>query len=72
MGAWAYCRACDRALGVPTVVDAIMGEQLCPNCTNPREVEHAFKRQFLEPLDKLLKNPDFQQWLDKQPEDPDV
>lgn len=54
MSHWAYCPQCKEGMGLPTVVDAIIGKMKCPNCSN----EDAYtmddweRRNFLQPLMK--------------------
>lgn len=37
MGAWSYCR-CGRAQGMPTIIDAIRGNQECYHCGNRKDI----------------------------------
>jgi Zn ribbon nucleic-acid-binding protein len=62
MGAFSYCRNCERPLSMPDLEDAVIGHRECPDC-GTREWIDDFHRKVLvlevneriERLEKIVK-----------------
>lgn len=48
MSTWAYCERCKHSIPFPTVADAIIGEQECPECSHPRLLETYTRRPLIQ------------------------
>jgi len=46
--AWAYCADCGSSMGIPTVADAIVGQQHCTHCQTSRFIDESERRTFID------------------------
>lgn len=54
MGFYAYCRNCEHPLDAPKFPDAVIGEQRCPKCDEPRVLNDWERRVALEECQEVL------------------